>query len=47
MPVRVAKWLMNDYQPLLDALPQKVAEQLANGNAAALVPEKGAQYRSD
>ena len=39
--------LMNDYQPLLDALPQKVAEQLANGNAAALVPEKGAQYRSD
>lgn len=39
--------LMNDYQPLLDSLPQKVAEQLANGNAAALVPEKGARYRSD
>ncbi|MEE2603185.1 MAG: amidohydrolase family protein [Pseudomonadota bacterium] len=41
------KRLMDDYQPLLDALPQKVAEQLASGNAAALVPEKGAQYRRD
>ena len=41
------KRLMDDYQPLLDALPQKVAQKLANGNAAALVPEKGAQYRSD
>ena len=41
------KRLMDDYQALLDALPQKVAEQLASGNAAALVPEKGAQYRRD
>ena len=41
------KRLMDDYQPLLDALPQKVAEQLASGNAAALVPQKGAQYRRD
>lgn len=39
--------LMNDYLPLLEALPQKVAEQLANGNAVALVPEKGAQYPGD
>lgn len=30
------------FQPLLDALPKKVAEQLASGNAGRLVPKSGA-----
>lgn len=37
------KRLMGSYQPLLDALPQNVARQLASGNAAALLPDNGAQ----
>ncbi|EKF74812.1 hypothetical protein A11A3_06255 [Alcanivorax hongdengensis A-11-3] len=35
--------VLSAYEPLLDALPQKVAIKLARDNARALVPEKGAR----
>ncbi len=34
--------VMEEYDPLLDALPKKVAKQLSHGNADGLVPPKGA-----
>jgi len=34
--------VLGEYEPLLEALPKKVAEQLSHGNADALVPKKGA-----
>ena len=35
--------VLGEYEPLLEALPKKVAEQLTHGNADALVPKKGAE----
>lgn len=37
------KRVLGEYDPLLEALPKKVAEQLTHGNADALVPKKGAE----
>jgi hypothetical protein len=34
--------VMEEYDPLLDALPKKVAQQLSHGTADGLVPPKGA-----